>query len=99
VVVPGIKKLVKKACPNWGKRECLAGGVRKKTMDKDFEQRLKDFNAELILLLGKYKIGLSAMPHFVQMQNGAFGIVAKPVPFDDSKPKAEEKKENNLIEA
>lgn len=59
--------------------------------NKELETRVKAFNAELIPLLGKHKLGLSAIPQFVQMDNGGFAVFAKPQLFDDSKPKAEAK--------
>lgn len=47
----------------------------------DIDIRVKEFNAELIPLLAKYKLGLAAQP--LILSDGR--IVAKPQIFDDSK--------------
>lgn len=60
---------------------------------KDLQKRIKGLNEELIPLLGKYKLGLGAIPFFAQTDQGYFVVLAKPQWFDDSKPKAEEKVE------
>lgn len=62
----------------------------------DLQKRQKDFNAELMALLGKYNLGLGAQPLII---DGL--IVAKPVIFDDSKPKDEkvEDKKSEIIPA
>lgn len=70
----------------------------------DLGKRVKEFNAELIPLLGKYKVGLGAEPFI--LPDGRVG--AKPTLFDDSKKEKEDvskvetpspKKENDLEEA
>ena len=59
----------------------------------DLENRSRAFNAELIVLLGKYKVGLGAIP--IILPNGTLG--AQPQLFDDSKSKlAEPEKKEEL---
>uniref|UniRef100_A0A6H1ZR18 Uncharacterized protein n=1 Tax=viral metagenome TaxID=1070528 RepID=A0A6H1ZR18_9ZZZZ len=50
----------------------------------DLEKRVKSFNEELILLLGKYKLGLGAQP-VVNGQGvpGSDFLNARPLVFDD----------------
>lgn len=48
----------------------------------DLNERVKNFNAELIPLLGKYSVGLSATPFITP--DGK--VLAKPIVFDDVKP-------------
>ena len=62
---------------------------------ENIEDRVQAFNAELIPLLAKHKLGLGAVPQLVQMENGGFAIFAKPQLFNDTKkpPKAEDKKD------
>jgi len=57
----------------------------------DLEQRVKDFNAELIPLLAKYNLGLSAQPLITP--DGR--IVARPTTFDDTKVVEEAEKATN----
>ena len=56
---------------------------------KDLEERSKAFNAELIALLGKYKLGLTSRPLITP--DGRIG--SAPLIIDDSKPKAEKPEE------
>lgn len=51
------------------------------------DERVKGFNADLIPLLGKWKLGLGAQP----MLTDDGRIAARPAMFDDSKPKEEPK--------
>lgn len=51
----------------------------------DLNNRIKQFNAELLPLLEKHQLKFGAVPFFVQMENGAFGVLAKPQLFDDVK--------------
>lgn len=53
---------------------------------KDLETRVKAFNEELIPLLGKYKVGLGAIPFIAP--NGT--LAARPNLFDDNKNLPEE---------
>jgi hypothetical protein len=64
---------------------------------KELSERAQKFNAELIPLLGKYKLGLGAIP--VLLPDGR--IAAQPQLFDDSKPKEPPKVEEkpSLTEA
>ena len=66
---------------------------------ENIEDRVQAFNAELIPLLAKHKLGLGAVPQLVQMENGGFAIFAKPQLFDDTKkpPKAEDKKDGGKL--
>ncbi len=52
----------------------------------DLENRSKAFNAEFIVLLGKYKLGLGAIP--IILPDGR--LSARPQLFDDSNPKVPE---------
>lgn len=56
-----------------------------KAKDEDLRKRVESFNADLIPLLGNYKVGLGAQV-FVTT-DGRIG--ARPTVFDDSKSEAE----------
>lgn len=49
---------------------------------KDLDERVKGFNEEMIPLLGKYHVGLGAVP--MMLADGRIG--AKPALLDDTKP-------------
>jgi len=61
----------------------------KEESSADVQERIKQFNAELIESLGKYKLGLGAQPVLVPSKDMPLGYVisAKPILFDDSKEK------------
>lgn len=67
--------------------------------NKDLENRVRAFNAELIPLLGKYKLGLGSRPELAKIDNGGYVIAARPELFDDSNPKVEPKKEEDGLAA
>lgn len=54
-----------------------------KAYQEDLQKRVESFNGDLIPLLGKYELGLSAIPFITN--DGR--IAAKPNVFDDRKPK------------
>ena len=56
-------------------------------MEKNLELRIKEFNAEMIELLGKYHLGLGAQP-FID-KDGKIG--SQPVIFDDVKEEKDNK--------
>ena len=58
------------------------------------EKDVKEFNAELIPLLGKYKLGLGATPFI--MNDGRIG--ARPQVFRDMPPVAEPKSDESVKE-
>lgn len=61
--------------------------------EASFEDKAKEFNAELITLIDKYKIGIVAMP-FITNEGK---IAARMTLFDDKKA-IEEKKELEAVE-
>lgn len=75
----------------------------KQAKTEDLRKRVEGFNGELIPLLGKYKVGLAAMP-FITTDGR---ILARPHIIDDSEseaeakaaPAVEDKKESGLSEA
>lgn len=80
----------------------------KKAKQEEMVKRIEAFNAELIPLLKKHKVGLGADPIFIRAENSAFGftVAARPTIFDDTpreEPKAvpppTEKPKEELIEA
>lgn len=54
--------------------------MNEKEKQLDLETRVKAFNSDLIPLLGKYKLGLGAVPFFTN--DGR--VFARPQVFDDS---------------
>lgn len=60
----------------------------------DLEARQKGFNDELLPLLGKYKVGLGAVPFI--FPDGRIG--ARPTLFDDKPKPVDEKKEEVPVE-
>ena len=60
---------------------------------EELQARIKSFNNELISLLGKYKVGLGAIP--VITTDGR--ILARPHIFDDSKPVVTDEKPKSDI--
>lgn len=56
--------------------------------NKELQERVEAFNKEFIPLLGKYKLGLGAVP-FIAADGK---VMAKPQLFDDSKEVAAEEK-------
>ena len=70
----------------------------KKAKQEEVMKRIEAFNAELIPLLKKHKLGLGAEPIFMRAENSSFGftVAARPTIFDDTpkeEPKAEAPKE------
>lgn len=65
----------------------MANEKTKEQSKAELQARIKGFNEELMPLLGKYKLGLSAQPLLMSSKEAAFGyvIAAKPIVFDDSK--------------
>ena len=58
----------------------------------DLENRLKSCNAEIVTSLGKYKLGLGAVP--IILEDGR--LAAKPQLFDYSNPPKEDDKKEEL---
>lgn len=56
-----------------------------KVKREDLESRIKSFNAELIPLLGKYKLGLGAEPQYARTPEGVYVTVARPTILDDNR--------------
>jgi hypothetical protein len=73
-------------------------GEKQRAEAEELNKRTESFNAELIPLLKKYELGLSAQPFI--FPNGTIG--ARPIIFNDRKPadavKVDEPKETKLSE-
>ena len=54
------------------------------TLDKDMEERVKGFSEEIGLLLGKYELGIGALPEYTQ--DGR--TIARPIFMSTRKPDA-----------
>jgi len=65
-------------------------------LKEDLQKRVKGLNEELMPLLAKYKLGLSAVPFYSQNTNGEFITLAKSFWFDDSRSVVDEKKEEKV---
>ena len=72
----------------------MSNEKNKEQSKAELQDRIKEFNEELMSLLGKYKLGLGAQPVLLPSKDIALGYVvaAKPIVFDDSKPVEIEKR-------
>ncbi len=64
----------------------------------DLEKRIKEFNAEFIALLAKYKLAISAEPFFARTPEGVYVTLARPSISDDVKPPEPKKEELAQVE-